>query len=99
MIAELTLADVGAGAILALTVLMILTGRLVPRAVLRDIQAERDTWREAHRLSEAAREEERRQVEELLEVGRTAEHVLRSLPRPDQPGEVTAHAPMEGPSG
>lgn len=80
----------GAAAIVALVVLLILLGRLVPRSVLEDVRkdrneriaevvAERDTWREAHRVSEAARIEAQSQVGELLELSRTADHVLRSI--------------------
>lgn len=36
----------GAGALLAFGIWMILTGRLVPRAVLEDVKLEREYWRE-----------------------------------------------------
>lgn len=35
----------GAGALVALTVWMILTGRLIPRATLSKLEQERDLWR------------------------------------------------------
>lgn len=93
-----SVAQGGAAAILALVVLFILLGRLVPRSVLEDvrkdrddrvseIRAERDTWRDAHRESEAARIEAQNQVGELLELSRTADHVLRSL-RGEVPGDA-----------
>jgi F0F1-type ATP synthase membrane subunit b/b' len=80
----------GAIGLLTLVVLLILLGRLVPRSVLEDVRkdrdarvaevlAERDTWRDAHRESEAARIEAQNQVGELLELSRTADHVLRSI--------------------
>ncbi|NUS25013.1 MAG: hypothetical protein HOV92_12430 [Streptomyces sp.] len=80
----------GAIGLLSLVVLLILLGRLVPRSVLEDVRkdrndriaevvAERDTWREAHRVSESARIEAQAQVGELLELSRTADHVLRTL--------------------
>lgn len=89
----------GAAAILALVVLFILVGRLVPRATVNDVRAdrdariaelaqERDTWRAAYMEEAAARRVAQDQVGELLEFGRTADHVLRSLPRPAL-GEVT----------
>ncbi|MEW1565817.1 hypothetical protein AB0454_22860 [Streptomyces sp. NPDC093509] len=88
----------GAAAIVTLVVLLILLGRLVPRSVLEDVRhdrdarvaevlAERDTWREAHRESEAARLEAQGQVGELLELSRTADHVLRAIR-----GEVSGDA-------
>ncbi|MEZ7005657.1 hypothetical protein [Streptomyces sp. AD55] len=80
----------GAGAIVTLIVLLILRGNLVSRAVLEDVRKdrdarvaelleERDAWREAHRESEAARIEAQKQVSELLELSRIADHVLRAI--------------------
>ncbi|MFE9845761.1 hypothetical protein [Streptomyces goshikiensis] len=80
-----TPADLGVSGLLIVVVLLILTGRLVPRATLVDMREERDTWRAAHSESEAARQAEREMTTELLELSRTAGHVLTSLPRP---GEV-----------
>ena len=84
----------GAVALLGLVVVLILTGRLVPRQVLLDMREERDTWRAAHDASEAARQAEREQVQEMLELSRTAGHVLTSLPRPPRE-EVSADAPVD----
>lgn len=94
----ISVAQGGAAAILALVVLFILLGRLVPRSVLEDVRkdrdarvteilAERDTWRNAHRESESARLEAQAQVGELLELSRTAEHVLRAI-RGEVPGDA-----------
>ncbi len=84
-------ADLGVSGLLVLVVLLILTGRLVPRSTLVDMREERDTWRAAHSESEAARQAEREQVTELLELSRTAGHVLTALPRAR---EVTAGADL-----
>lgn len=88
----------GAAALVTLVVLLILMGRLVPRSVLEDVRkdrdarvsevlSERDTWRDAHRESEAARMEAQAQVGELLELSRTADHVLRAI-RGEVPGDA-----------
>lgn len=77
----LPVVDAGATALVALIVLFILTGRLVPRSTLQDMREERDTWRAAHTESEAARQAEREQVGELLEMARIGTHLLGSLPR------------------
>lgn len=88
----------GAGAIVTLIVLLILKGHLVSRAVLEDVRkdrdariaelaTERDMWREAHRESEAARIEAQRQVGELVELARVADHVLRAM-RGEVPGDA-----------
>lgn len=95
----------GAAAIVVVIVMLILSGRLVPRSTLRDLRAdrdarlaevtaERDTWRAAHAASEKARHRQQGQVGELLELSRTAEHLLRSLPiRPEQ--GVNARASLD----
>lgn len=77
----INLAQGGAVALLALVVLMIFTGRLVPRRTYDDLIQERDTWRTAHTRSEEARQVERDQTQELLELSRTAGRVLTALPR------------------
>lgn len=93
----------GAVTVVAAIVMLILRGSLVPHSILRDLRsdrdarikelaAERDTWRAAHQVSEDARHIAQAQVGELLELSRTADHVLRSLPR--APEEVA-----NGPKG
>lgn len=96
----------GAGALVTLIVLLILRGHLVPRAVLEDVRKDRDarvaelvkeldTWRAAHRESEAARVDAQSQVGELVELARVADHVLRAI-RGEVPGDAldpTAAAP------
>jgi hypothetical protein len=83
--------DLGAAALVGLVVLMVLTGRLVTRRQLDDVRAdrdarlaeiaaERDTWREAHRVSEEARREAQDQTGELLELSRVSAHLLSALP-------------------
>ncbi|TXS39701.1 hypothetical protein [Streptomyces sp. t39] len=90
----LKVGDAGAIGLVVIVVLLILTGRLVPRSTVEDVRAdrdarlaeltsERDTWRDAHKESEVARQVAQGQVGELLELSRTADHLLRSLPQPD----------------
>ncbi|WP_073946536.1 hypothetical protein [Streptomyces kebangsaanensis] len=94
-------ADIGAAALVGLIVLLILRGHLVPRRVLEDrladkdrqledVRAERDTWREAHAVSEEARREAQDQAGELLELSRTAGYFFASLPQAGR--EVRASA-------
>lgn len=66
--------------LLAIIVILIATGGLVPRRTLNDIVHDRNEWRTAHRISEQARIELSGQVDELLEHARTTNDVLRSLP-------------------
>jgi hypothetical protein len=69
---------------------MIATGALVPRKTVDDmirVQAERMAdkrtqiaeWREAHRISEVAREKQDSALREALEVARAAEQALRGF--------------------
>jgi F0F1-type ATP synthase membrane subunit b/b' len=94
----INVAQGGAVALVTLVVLLIFFGKLVPRRVLEDVRAdrndriaelaaERDTWRNAYVESERARVEAQNQVGELLELSRTADHVLRSLRR-EVPGDA-----------
>ena len=96
----------GAAAVVLLIVVLILRGALVPRSVVKDllagrdariqdVTAQRDTWRAAHQESEEARHVAQGQVGELLELSRTADHLLRSLPtkKRDHQG-VNARAPL-----
>jgi hypothetical protein len=88
---SLPLQSMGAGTIVVLVVLMVLRGALVPRATLDDVRADRDArLEEKQREIDALRstvdtlgatcDAQARHVSELLEVGRTAQHVLLSLP-------------------
>jgi hypothetical protein len=91
----------GPVALLALTVLLILRGQLVPRATLEDLRADRDariselatereTWRAAYLEEVEARRLAQEQVDELLEFARTGDHLLRTVLPPV--GEVTEDA-------
>ncbi|WP_432027474.1 hypothetical protein [Streptomyces sp. 1222.5] len=87
----------GLGALLTLVVLLILTGRLIPRRTHEDAIADRDNWRSAFLESEKARRVEHEQVEELLELAKLGGHILTALPHPGKPDEeeVTADARMD----
>ncbi|MEU6347227.1 hypothetical protein ABZ883_40545 [Streptomyces sp. NPDC046977] len=104
----LNMAQVGPSSILALVVLFILLGRIVPRRTVDDIRAdrdaqladarkERDIWRDTALASERARLEQQAQNAELLELSRTAVRVLTALPSP-KVGEVKADAVDPAPS-
>lgn len=65
--------------LLLVTVLMILTGRLVPRATHQQTLKERDQWRAAYEVSELARSTQEAQIRDLLEVAKTSTTVLTAL--------------------
>ncbi|MER5584132.1 hypothetical protein ABT090_21170 [Streptomyces asoensis] len=89
--------DAGAVGLLVLVVLLILTGRLVPRRTHEDVLADRERWRQAYLESEKARSVEHEQTGELLELAKLGGHILTALPRPGQTAdeEVTAGARMD----
>jgi hypothetical protein len=71
---EAILAKWGPGSLLALTVIMILTGRLVPRSFYREKAQEAREWQAvAMTVVETNKE--------LLEYARTADAILKALPR------------------
>lgn len=72
---------IGPSGLLAILILLILTGRLVPRRTMEDALHDRDEWRTAHRISEAARVELAEQVGELLEQGRTTNAFMQAISR------------------
>lgn len=65
-----------------LVVRSVVKGDLVPRQTYEDTIHDRDMWRAAHMTSEAARQEERDQKQELLEHARVTAAVMNALPRP-----------------
>jgi len=79
----------GLGALLTLVILLILTGKLIPRRTHEDVIADRDNWRQAYLESEKARKVEHEQTGELLEMARLGGHILTALPHP-------GHADEEG---
>lgn len=82
-------ASVGPVGLLAVFVVAILKGKLVPRATLEDVIRDRDQWRAAHELSETARGESAGQVETLLEYARTTDAFIRALPGQPHPPRRT----------
>jgi hypothetical protein len=73
--------NLGAGALLALTVLLILTGRIVPRRSLDDARAERERWEAAWHAEKETSQALSVQVGTLIELGRTTEALLNTLVR------------------
>jgi hypothetical protein len=67
----------GAGTLLAVAVLSVLRGWLVPRSVLRDAQADRDYWRETAMAALT-------QNQQLMEQGRVVRDVMQALPAPEE---------------
>ena len=67
-----------AGLLLA-TVVLILTGRLVPRRIFQDKVEECERWRLAYEAERTARSLSDSQTRELLEVARTGQHLMSAV--------------------
>jgi len=78
----LPVGGVSASAILAIVVLMIFRGALVPRRTHEEARTDRDTWKQAWEASEEARRVQAAQLGELLELAKTTDQFIRALPRP-----------------
>ena len=77
---------IGPGAVLTFVVVLILTGRLVPRRALEDTREDRDYERQARERSEAARAilsdavmEHQHQMSELLKHAETTQAFISAL--------------------
>ena len=67
------------GALCLLAVLMVLTGRLIPRATYQEKAKEADQWRSAYEVEREARVKSDAQTRELLELAKTSQSFLQSV--------------------
>jgi len=66
-------------ALAGLCVLLIMTGRLIPRRTHEDVVHDRDEWRTAHRISEAARLEGVEHQRAMAETATTMNQLMHEL--------------------
>jgi len=78
-------------ALLGLTVLFILIGRLVPRSVYMDKVRECEKWQKAYELAEKGRSTSDAQTTELLEIGKASHTVLMALVEYTKPQRGEPH--------
>lgn len=78
----LPIGQVSAGALVALVVLLILTGRLITRRQLEDVQADRDHWRTAADGWQAM----------ATKLGMSVEGLTSSVERLTASAEASTHA-------
>jgi hypothetical protein len=75
----------GATGLLTIVVVMVLTGKLLPKAGVDDRLKDKDrqieTWRAAYERSMEIQSEQQRQVSALLEASRTATRVIAAIPQ------------------
>lgn len=70
--------------LLGVAVLLILTGRLVPRRTYDDLMHDRNEALTSSRIKDTQIAEKDRQIEHLIEVGRTVEAIMRAIPHPPE---------------
>lgn len=67
------------GGLIALIVVLVLTGWLVPRRLLQDARKDAALWREAYQLERQAREQLITQAQLAVDTARTTTAVLESV--------------------
>lgn len=70
------IADLTAPTLLGLTVLLLLLGKIVPRATLKDKAEEAEKWRLAYEAEKKRANTSDAQTAELLEVARTTHSII-----------------------
>lgn len=73
------LVGLSAPTLLGLCILLLLTGRIVPRATLLEKKQEADKWQAAYEKEREARAAADAQSQELLEVSKTTHHIVLAL--------------------
>lgn len=79
MIDGIPIAELTERGVLLIVVLLILTGRLVPRSSLKDERQDTERWRVAHEVSETARAAQSEQIRELLTQSEMTVALLKSI--------------------
>lgn len=83
MIDGVGLPQVGLGsgwALVAVFVILVFRGSLVPRRTYDDMVHDRDEWRTESRVKDQQIQVKDEQLGHLGEVGRTVDHIMRALP-------------------
>lgn len=65
--------------LLGITILLLLTGRIVPRSTLRDKSLEAEKWREAYEKERDARATSNAQTIELLETAKLTHKIVAAM--------------------
>ena len=79
MFVDLSLTTISSAGLLGIAVLLILTGRLIPRATYKDKSEEADRWRRAYEAEKTARGIADAQTNELLEVAKTTHAIIAAM--------------------
>lgn len=85
---SIPLAGLTAPALLGIAIVLILSGRLIPRRTYDDLREDRDRWQRAFTVSEEARLSQSKQLDAAMEVGKTVTDVMVALDKFRREGEV-----------
>lgn len=83
----LTLGEWSVAGLLALVVIMILTGKLVPKSTLDSQKQESDYWRETFFKSQQTNQVLANALTEITESAKTQEQVLLTIEKRNQEGD------------
>lgn len=90
--------SLGAAGLLSAVVVLILTGKLLPKASVDERLADKDrqieTWHSAYTKALEVQDLQRSHITELLEATRTTTHVIQALPRAAGQNERNARAEL-----
>lgn len=79
MLEGIPIVGLTAPGLVGIAVVLLLTGRIVPRATLRDKQIEADQWRAAYEKERDTRIASDSQTVELLEVVKTTNKIVTAM--------------------
>lgn len=80
-VASVGILNVGAGGLVALFIIALMRGALVPRKHVQDLIDQRDKWESAYWKEKEAGGLQDKQNVELLETARTMKHFIEAFPR------------------
>jgi hypothetical protein len=79
LLGGLALGELGAGALVAIIVLLVLLGRLVPRQQLLDVQANCDKWQASSEKWQQVATQHGMTLERLIDYAEAADHALAAI--------------------
>lgn len=79
LLGTVAVGDIGLAGLVVIAVLMLLTGRLVPKSTLDNERENTATWRAAAEVQREVNSELKLSVSELLALARASDHALREI--------------------
>lgn len=79
MIEGIPILDFTAPTLLGLAIVLLLTGKLIPRTMFSEKKEEAERWRKAYEIEREARSASDAQTAELMEVAKTTQSIIRAL--------------------